>query len=82
MKQRIGFFDSGVGGLSLLPAVQNSLPHEDIIYIADHGFFPYGEKSKEAMLNRAKLLTEALIEQLAVNLDHQHQNQKIQFVVS
>lgn len=63
MKQRIGFFDSGVGGLSLLPAVQNSLPHEDIIYIADHGFFPYGEKSKEAMLNRAKQLTEALIEQ-------------------
>ena len=59
MKQAIGIFDSGVGGLSLLPAIQNSLPHEDIIYIADHGFFPYGEKSKEAILNRAKKITEA-----------------------
>ena len=62
MKQAIGIFDSGVGGLSLVPAIQERLPHEDIVYIADHGFFPYGEKSTEAVLARAKEITAALVQ--------------------
>ena len=62
MKQAIGIFDSGVGGLSLVPAIQERLPHEDIVYIADHGFFPYGEKSTEAVLARAKEITAELVQ--------------------
>ena len=46
-----------LAGLSLVPAIQERLPHEDIVYIADHGFFPYGEKSTEAVLARAKEIT-------------------------
>lgn len=62
MKQAIGIFDSGVGGLSLIPAIQERLPHEDIVYIADHGFFPYGDKSTEVVLARAKKITAALVQ--------------------
>ena len=40
----IGIFDSGVGGLSVLKEVNNLLPHEDIIYIADQVHVPYGER--------------------------------------
>lgn len=61
MKYPIGLFDSGVGGLSLLPALQKYLIEEDFYYIADHAFSPYGNKSHSAMLLRAKQLTEVLL---------------------
>ena len=41
----IGVFDSGVGGLSVLNAVQGLLPGEDLIYLADQGNVPYGPRS-------------------------------------
>jgi glutamate racemase len=43
----IGIFDSGVGGLSILKAIQNQLPNESILYIADQFHVPYGERSLE-----------------------------------
>ena len=61
MKHPIGLFDSGVGGLSLLPALQQYLFEENLYYIADHAFSPYGDKSHSAMLLRAKQLTEVLL---------------------
>lgn len=61
MKHPIGLFDSGVGGLSLLPTLQQYLFEEDLCYIADHDFSPYGDKSHSAMLLRAKQLTEILL---------------------
>lgn len=42
----IGIFDSGVGGLSILLAVQKLLPKENFIYLADQKNCPYGEKTK------------------------------------
>jgi glutamate racemase len=45
-KQPIGIFDSGIGGLSVLQAVQRELPHEDLIYMGDQGHVPYGPRSK------------------------------------
>lgn len=41
----IGIFDSGVGGLSVLRAVQELLPGEDLTYIADQAHVPYGSRS-------------------------------------
>ena len=41
----IGVFDSGVGGLSVLRAVINELPNEDVIYFGDQAHVPYGSKS-------------------------------------
>ncbi len=42
----IGFFDSGVGGLSILQAVEHLLPTSSTVYLADTAHFPYGNKSE------------------------------------
>lgn len=44
---RIGFFDSGIGGLTVLHQALRLLPNEDYLYYADTSHVPYGEKSKE-----------------------------------
>ncbi len=48
-KKVIGIFDSGLGGLTIAKKVLATLPHIDIIYLADHANFPYGSKSTEAI---------------------------------
>lgn len=42
----IGIFDSGVGGLTVLRAVRERLPNENIIYLGDTARVPYGTKSR------------------------------------
>ncbi len=61
--QPIGFIDSGVGGLSVLREVKKILPREQVIYIADAAFAPYGEKSEEAVCARMVKLTNYLLQQ-------------------
>ena len=46
----IGFFDSGVGGLTVLQKVKKLLPNESFIFYGDTAHVPYGEKSKEQLL--------------------------------
>ncbi len=41
----IGVFDSGVGGLSVWRVVRKLLPQESLIFLADSGNVPYGEKT-------------------------------------
>ena len=43
----IGFFDSGVGGITVLAEALKQLPRENYIYYADTDHVPYGTKSKE-----------------------------------
>lgn len=57
----IGIFDSGVGGLSVLHDIHRLLPHENIIYIADSQYAPYGDRSTEFIQNRSLELTQILI---------------------
>ena len=45
--QPIGIFDSGVGGITILNAIKNLLPNENVIYLSDNFNSPYGEKSNE-----------------------------------
>jgi glutamate racemase len=45
----IGIFDSGVGGLTVLRAVRQRLPRENIIYLGDTARVPYGTKSRETI---------------------------------
>lgn len=52
----IGLYDSGVGGLSVWQAVHQTLPAESLIYIADTAHVPYGEKSRHAIVARARIL--------------------------
>lgn len=50
----IGFFDSGVGGLTVLKEVKKILPNEDFIYFGDTMHVPYGDKTKEQLLSYSK----------------------------
>ncbi len=43
----IGVFDSGAGGLTILAALREELPHEDFIYMGDTAHCPYGVRSDE-----------------------------------
>lgn len=45
----LGLFDSGVGGLTVVRAVQDLLPREDVIYLGDTARLPYGSKSPETI---------------------------------
>ena len=63
MTGTIGIFDSGVGGLSVLQAVEALLPNEDILYFADTAHFPYGEKTDAEILRFASQITAFLFTQ-------------------
>ena len=58
----IGVFDSGVGGLSVWQELIKILPEEEYIYVSDNGYCPYGPKPKEYVVDRARKITEFLIE--------------------
>ena len=60
--QPIGFFDSGVGGTSIWKEVNQLLPFENTIYLADSKNAPYGEKSKETILEYSIKNTEFLLQ--------------------
>ncbi|MEO8157811.1 MAG: glutamate racemase [Betaproteobacteria bacterium] len=49
----IGIFDSGVGGLTILRAIRQALPSENLVYAADAAHVPYGQKSPEQICDRA-----------------------------
>lgn len=57
----IGVFDSGVGGLSVLREIRTHLPEESLIYLADSGHAPYGEKSPQLIRERSLELVEFML---------------------
>lgn len=57
----IGIFDSGVGGTSILKEIHQLIPHENLIYLADSKNAPYGNKSKEQILQLSIKNTELLL---------------------
>lgn len=59
----IGVFDSGVGGLSVLRHIRETLPDERLIYVADSGHVPYGDKPADYIEQRSLTLARFLIEQ-------------------
>lgn len=61
----IGMFDSGLGGLSVMHAVRDALPGEDIIYYGDCLYAPYGDRNSEyikerCLADRTLLISKAL----------------------
>jgi glutamate racemase len=56
-------FDSGIGGLSVLQALQKELPHERFVYLADNAHAPYGEKSETFISQRTHAIAEYLLAQ-------------------
>jgi glutamate racemase len=61
--QAIGVFDSGIGGLSIAKCIHQNLPHENIIYVADSQFAPYGNKSSANIIERVNKISDWLINQ-------------------
>lgn len=57
----IGVFDSGVGGISVLKHIHTLLPNEDLMYVADSKFAPYGNKTPEFIQERALWIADFLI---------------------
>ena len=49
----IGIFDSGVGGLSVAREIRRALPSEDLLYVADTAYCPYGDRPIEEVRTRA-----------------------------
>ena len=60
---KIAFFDSGIGGLSVLHHAMKILPHEEFIFFADEDNVPYGTKSPEEVLACVEAAFEFLIAQ-------------------
>ncbi len=56
------FFDTGVGGLSVLSAVTAALPQSPIVYAADYAGLPYGTKSEDEIAARVPALLGRLVE--------------------
>lgn len=56
------FFDSGVGGLSILAEAQARLPRMPVVYAADNAGFPYGTKREEEIATRVPALLGRLAE--------------------
>lgn len=57
----IGIFDSGVGGLSVWKELIKIVPDNPILYLSDSAYCPYGPRSQEEIIARAKAITEFLI---------------------
>ena len=62
------FFDSGVGGLSVLRPTRALLPNAPIVYAADSAGFPYGKRSEEELAVRVPALLGRLVDQVRPRL--------------
>lgn len=56
-------FDSGVGGLSVLRALADALPHHDLVYFADSKYCPYGPRSQSEIRALSRRIAKFLIAQ-------------------
>ncbi len=61
----IGVFDSGIGGLTVVKALRDLLPNENISYLGDTARVPYGPKSAETVQRYALELAEMLMKENA-----------------
>lgn len=58
----IGVFDSGIGGLSVLKALAEALPHESFVYFADSGRCPYGPRPETQIREFSAEITQFLLD--------------------
>lgn len=57
----IGFFDSGLGGLTCIPYLMKALPEEKIIYFGDTARTPYGSKATSTIMNFSREIADFLV---------------------
>ncbi|MEI7674324.1 MAG: glutamate racemase [bacterium] len=59
---KIGVFDSGIGGLSVVNAIQKELPELDIVFKNDKEHLPYGSKTTDQLFSLSRPVLESLID--------------------
>lgn len=59
----IGLFDSGIGGLTVLRAINRRLPHEDLLYLGDTARLPYGTKSRDTIIRYTLKAAQKLVDE-------------------
>ncbi len=52
--------DSGIGGLTILDAIKKTLPKVSTVYVADHAYFPYGNKTQAQLEERLVKIIDAM----------------------
>ena len=62
----VGVFDSGVGGLSVLRSLMETMPDVPFVYVADQAHAPYGEKTRAIIEQRAQAIAQGLRRQFDV----------------
>lgn len=62
LSKSIGVFDSGVGGLTVVRALMERLPNENIVYFGDTARVPYGVKSRNTIENFTAQIVEFLLQ--------------------
>lgn len=58
----VGVFDSGVGGISVLKSLADTLPCENFVYYGDSANAPYGEKGRDWVLRRSRAIVDHLLD--------------------
>lgn len=59
---KVGLFDSGIGGFSILRELMDRAPAVQADYISDDSFAPYGTKSDRDIIERSELITDILLD--------------------
>ncbi len=57
----IGFFDSGLGGLTSVPVLKRALPNEKVLYFGDTARTPYGSKSPDTVCKFSAQIVDYLV---------------------
>ena len=60
---KIGIFDSGLGGLTVLKSIKKSFPIHSFIYLGDLANLPYGDKSQDSIIVYSKKIVDFFIQQ-------------------
>ena len=68
MKPTILIFDSGMGGLSVYREIKAALPQVHYLYCFDNAFFPYSEKSEQAIIDRTLSICRTINEQYPIDI--------------
>lgn len=63
MNEKIGVFDSGLGGLSVLKELRNTLPNEDYLFYEDSIHVPYGEKNDDVLFEITSKIVDTLLKE-------------------
>ena len=59
----VGVFDSGVGGISVLRQLAQTMPNEDFVYYGDSENAPYGEKSRDQVVRLSRSIVDRLLDE-------------------